>query len=222
MMQKEVSRRQILREAKRLGALLALGAAIGPALGQERRPRLMLFGDSLMAGLGLPAEDAFAARLAAALEEAGHPVEIVNASVSGDTAADGLARLDWSLGEKPDAVFLELGANDMLQGLPVTETRDNLEAILNRLATERLPVLLAGMLASPRLGPDYEEAYNGMFRQLAARYMVPLVPFFLEGVATESTLNQADGIHPNAEGVRIIVANVLPQVTELVQRVTGG
>lgn len=173
---------------------------------------LMLYGDSLMAGLGLSAEAGFAGQLQAAL---GEDVTIVNASVSGDTSADGLARLDWSLAERPDAVLLELGANDMLQGLPVDALRENLTAILQRFKDENMPVLMAGMRASPSLGSDYIRDYEAVFRDLSTQFGTAFYPFFLEGVAADAALNQADGMHPNADGVSIIVRQILPSVKAL-------
>ena len=193
-------------------ALALTGATMAPAFAADRT--LMLYGDSLMAGLGLSDRDGFAGQLQAAL---GDDITIVNASVSGDTSADGLARLDWSLGERPDAVVLELGANDMLQGLPVDAMRQNLTAILLRFKEQNIPVLLAGMRASPSLGSDYISAYEAVFPQLAAHFDTALYPFFLDGVATDPSLNQADGMHPNAEGVRKIVRAILPSVKALLE-----
>lgn len=174
----------------------------------------MLYGDSLMAGLGLSEQEGFAGQLQAAL---GDDVTIVNASVSGDTSADGLARLDWSLGDRPDAVVLELGANDMLQGLPVDTMRSNLTALLDRFKTEGVPVLLVGMRASPSLGTDYVKAYEAVFPDLAAQFGTNFYPFFLDGVALDASLNQADGIHPNAQGVSKVVRAILPAVEALLQ-----
>lgn len=210
--QRTAPMRKIVRDAIRRAslALTLVGLALVPANAAERT--LMLYGDSLMAGLGLQAEDSFAGQLQAAL---GDEVTIVNASVSGDTSADGLARLDWSLGERPDAVLLELGANDMLQGLPVDAMRENLTMILQRFNDENVPVLLVGMRASPSLGSEYVEAYEAVFPDLAAQFGAAFYPFFLEGVATNAALNQADGIHPNAEGVSIIVTAIVPIVQTL-------
>jgi acyl-CoA thioesterase I len=193
-----------------IGATLTLA---GPAGAAERT--LMLYGDSLMAGLGLSAEESFAGQLQSAL---GSDVAIINASVSGDTSADGLARLEWSLAERPDAVVLELGANDMLQGLPVDAMRDNLATILDRFEAENIPVLLAGMRASPSLGSDYVRAYEAVFPELAAQFDTAYYPFFLEGVATVAELNQSDGIHPNAEGVSRIVDAIAPDIEALLGR----
>ena len=201
--------RKIVRDTIRHAALAfaLIGLTLVPARAAERT--LMLYGDSLMAGLGLSAEDSFAGQLQQAL---GPDVTIVNASVSGDTSADGLARLDWSLGDRPDAVVLELGANDMLQGLPVDAMRQNLTAIIQRFKDENIPVLLAGMRASPSLGADYVTAYEAVCPDLAAEFDTAYYPFFLEGVATNAALNQADGMHPNAQGVSIIVKAILPTI----------
>jgi len=207
---------EILRDGLRPIILLAM-LAWGALPAQAAPPKLMLFGDSLMAGYGLPAEQGFAARLQDALEADGYEVNIVNASVSGDTSAAGLARLDWSLAERPDAVLLEFGGNDMLRGLPPQDLSRNLTAMLERLRAENIPVLLMGMRASPGLGASYVAAFDGVFPQLADRFDVPLYPFFLEGVATIAVLNQADRIHPNAEGVRIIVGKMLPAVEALLK-----
>lgn len=204
--------RKIVRDAMRAAvlALAMVGLSLVPAQAAQRT--LMLYGDSLLAGLGLSAEQGFAGQLQKAL---GDDVRIVNASVSGDTSSDGLARLDWSLGERPDAVLLELGANDMLQGLPVEAMRENLTAILQRFKQENIPVLLAGMRASPSLGSEYVKAYEAVFPELASQFGTAYYPFFLEGVVANAALNQADGMHPNAEGVRTIVNAILPSVQAL-------
>lgn len=186
-----------------------------PAMAQAAPKTLLLYGDSLMAGLGLDPKDGFAAQLQAALDAKGIAVAIVNASVSGDTTADGLARLDWTLADRPDAVLLELGANDMLQGLPAEAVGQNLSAILDRFKADGVPVLLAGMKANPSLGQDYVAAYDTVFPALSKQYGTALFPFFLDGVALDASLNQADRIHPNAAGVKIVVANILPYVERL-------
>ena len=205
---------KILREGLRpLAFAMILIGAIHPALAAPKT--LMLYGDSLMAGLGVAPEDAFASQLEQGLEAAGEDVTIVNASVSGDTSADALARLDWTLAEKPDAVVLALGGNDMLRSLPPEAMAENLRAILTRLEAENIPVLLLGMRASPGLGQDYVTAFDAVFPTLAAEFKTPLYPFFLEGVALDPALNQPDGIHPNAAGVKIVVAAVLPDVERL-------
>jgi acyl-CoA thioesterase I len=180
--------------------------------------KIVALGDSLTAGLGLPVDAAFPARLRQALAQKGVAAEVVNAGVSGDTSADGLARLDWSVPEDTDAVILELGANDALRGLDPAQTRENLDAILQRLAARRIPVLLAGMRAPPNLGADYTKAFDAIYGNLAAARGAVFYPFFLDGVAAERGLNQGDGLHPTAAGVDVIVARILPKVEELVGR----
>jgi acyl-CoA thioesterase-1 len=195
--------------------LLGLAAALALPAGQSRAAgrSILVFGDSLVAGLGLPEAEGFVAQLQAALDHEGLAVTLVNGGVSGDTTATALARLDWALGGNPDGVLVEIGANDMLQGLPVATVRANLEAIMAKLAAARLPVLLAGMKANRGLGPDYVAAFDAIYPELAARYGATLYPFFLDGVALDPRLNQPDGIHPNAKGVAVIVRNMLPTVT---------
>lgn len=204
-----------VRDGLRRASLALIFAAVMLVPGKAAERTLMLYGDSLMAGLGLSAEDGFAGQLQAAI---GDEVTIVNASVSGDTSADGLARLDWSMGERPDAVILELGANDMLQGLSVDAMRDNLTAILQRFKDDNIPVLLAGMRASPSLGNTYVRAYEAVFPDLAAQFGTEFYPFFLEGVVANASLNQTDGMHPNAQGVRHIVQAILPSVDALLRQ----
>ena len=178
--------------------------------------RIVALGDSLVAGLGLRAAEAFPARLQQALAARGLDVEIVNAGISGDTAADGLARLDWSVPEDTDAVILELGGNDALRGIDPAVTRKALDAILRRLKERRLPVLLCGMLAPRNMGTAYAQAFDGIFPGLAAAYNVPFYPFFLDGVAADLSLNQRDGLHPSAAGVNVIVKRILPKMVELI------
>jgi len=181
--------------------------------------RIVAFGDSLTAGPGLEAEQTFPTRLEAALRTRGHNVSILNAGVSGDTTRDGLARLDWSIGEDADAVIVELGANDALRGTDPAIAHDALDAILTRLVQRGLPILLAGMVAPPNLGEDYATAFNSIFGDLATRHEVILYPFFLDGVAGDSRLNLKDGIHPNAAGVDIIVERITPKVESLIARI---
>ena len=181
--------------------------------------RILVLGDSLTAGYGLAAEDSFPAKLEAALKTDGYDVSVINGGVSGDTTAGGRARLDWALADQPDLVIVALGGNDGLRAVDPKVTRENLAAILERLETEGLPVLLAGMYAPPNLGKEYGEAFNAIYPELAERYGAVLYPFFLEGVATDSTLNQADGIHPNPKGVEIIVEGILPQLRLLIERI---
>jgi acyl-CoA thioesterase-1 len=199
--------------------LLTVLLAIAGLLPASAEPlRIVALGDSLTAGLGLPKADGFAARLETALREKGHDVVVVDAGVSGDTASDGLARLDWSVGDDAAAVIVELGSNDALRGVDPKITRDALDRLLARLTERKVPVLLAGMLAPPNLGADYGAAFNGMYADLAQRHGALLYPFFLDGVAAEAGLNQADGMHPNAAGVAVIVARILPAVEELIAR----
>ena len=200
---------------------LALAVAMRPpaAAAADRPVRIVTLGDSLTAGLGLPADQAFPAKLEQALRAKGLAVEVTNAGVSGDTASSGLARLDWSIPEGTDAVIVELGANDMLRGIDPKITRRALEGLVRRLADRRVAVLLAGMRAAPNLGPDYGRDFEAIYAELAARNDLLLYPFFLDGVAGEVELNQRDGLHPTAAGVDAIVARILPKVEELVSRV---
>ena len=177
--------------------------------------RLLVLGDSLSAGYGLPHDEGFEAQLEAALRAKGQDVQIIDGAVSGDTSAGGRARLDWVLGAGVDAAIVELGANDGLRGLPPSEMQANLSAILDTLAAKRIPVLLSGMYAPPNLGPDYGQAFRAVFDRLGRRPGVIYDPFFLEGVATVPSLNQPDGLHPNAAGVRHIVSRLLPAVEKL-------
>lgn len=202
-----------------LCSLLFFAATTAPFAEAQTPIHVVAFGDSLTAGLGLAAKDGFVPRLQAALAAQGLSVEIANAGVSGDTAADGLARLDWSVPVGTDAVIVELGANDMLRGLDPQITRAALDAILARLAQRRIAVMLCGMKAAPNLGVDYAQAFERIYPELAAKYGVPLYSFFLDGVAADRTLIQHDGLHPNAAGVGIIVQRISPKVEELITRV---
>ncbi|MEP2942441.1 MAG: arylesterase [Hyphomicrobiales bacterium] len=181
--------------------------------------KIVAFGDSLMAGFGLSPQDGFTVKLQTLLQERGHEVLIVNAGVSGDTTSSGRSRLDWSVRPDTDAVILELGANDMLRGIKVDAVRGNLDAIVKALQARDIPVLIAGMQAAPNLGKEYVKAFNAIYRDLAAQYDMLLYPFFLDGVAGSAGLNQADGIHPTAAGVDVIVDRILPKVEELIAAV---
>ena len=200
-------------------ALALAGALAGTAAGADRPVRIVALGDSLTAGLGLPANAAFPARLEQALTAKGMAVEITNAGVSGDTASAALARLEWSVPEGTDAVIVELGANDTLRGIDPKVTREALEGIVGRLRQRRIEVLLAGMRAAPNLGPDYGRDFDAIYPDLAARNDLLFYPFFLDGVATDAKLNQRDGLHPTAAGVDAIVARILPKAEALVARV---
>lgn len=181
--------------------------------------RIVALGDSLTAGYGLADQDGFVPRLRAALTAKGVVADIANAGVSGDTASDGLERLDWSVPQGTDAVIVELGANDMLRGIDPQVTRNALDAILARLAQRHIAVMFCGMKAAPNLGAQYGRAFDGIYRELAAKYGALLYPFFLDGVAADAALTQPDGLHPNAAGVGVIVGRILPKVEELVERV---
>ncbi|SMF62869.1 acyl-CoA thioesterase-1 [Azospirillum oryzae] len=177
--------------------------------------KLLALGDSLTAGYGLPEPQSFASQLEKALAAKGYDVTVINAGVSGDTTAGGRARLDWALADKPDAAIVELGANDMLRGLDPDQAKANLDAILKTLRERKIPTLLAGMLASPSLGKPYTDKFNAIYPDLAKSYDLPLYPFFLDGVALQQALIQPDGMHPNAQGVAVIVERILPSVTAL-------
>ena len=199
-------------------ALLALVGA-GPLAAADDAPiRIVALGDSLTAGFGLPVDQAFPTKLAAALKAKGIAATVANAGVSGDTTTGGLARLDWSVPEGTDAVILELGANDALRGADPKLTKATLEQILDKLRSRHIAVLLAGMLAPHNLGKDYTTAFDAIYPALASTHEVVFYPFFLDGVATDPKLNQGDGMHPNAAGVDVIVARILPQVEELIAR----
>jgi acyl-CoA thioesterase I len=180
---------------------------------------IVALGDSLTAGYGLSQQDGFVPRLQAALTAKGIAAQIANAGVSGDTTSDGLARLDWSVPQGTDAVIVELGANDMLRGFKPEVTRAALDTILQRLTQRHIAVLLCGMRAAPNLGGDYVKAFEPIYPELAAKYGTLLYPFFLDGVAGDLGLLQADGLHPNAAGVNVIVARILPKVEELIARI---
>ena len=179
--------------------------------------RLLILGDSLTAGYGLPHNEGFQSVLSAALHARGQDVRIIDGSVSGDTSAGGRARLDWVLGDGADAAIVELGANDGLRGVDPRDMAANLTAILDALTARHIPVLLTGMYAPPNLGPDYERDYRAVFDQLRQRPGVLYDPFFLVGVAAVPALNQPDGLHPNAVGVQQIVTRLLPLVEQLLQ-----
>lgn len=194
--------------------LLAPVTALAQATAaRETKPlKMVVLGDSLSAGLGLSAPAAFPARLQKALQSKGIAVDMINAGVSGDTTSGGRDRLDWSVPEGTQAVIVELGANDALRGVDPKVTRSALKDILTRLKARKIAVLLCGMYAPPNYGADYSARFNAIYPDIAREFGVPLYPFFLEGVATEAKLNQPDGLHPTAEGIDVIVKNILPTV----------
>jgi acyl-CoA thioesterase I len=202
-------------------ALVTLLSGLGPATASAAPTRIVAFGDSLTAGYGLPQDQAFPARLAARLEHDGYAITMLNAGVSGDTSSGGLARLDWTLSDHPDLVLLELGANDALRGIDPKLTRANLDAILARLASRHIKVLLIGMKAPGNWGPAYQQSFDAIYPDLARKYGVPLYPFFLDGVALDEKLNQADMLHPNAAGVAVIVGRIAPVVERLLGAKSG-
>jgi acyl-CoA thioesterase-1 len=204
--------------AAAIGGIVAAGMARS-APAADRPLTIVALGDSLTAGLGLPSQDAFPAKLQKALAAKGIAVTIADAGVSGDTTSGGLARLDWSVPAGTDGVILELGANDALRGLDPSVPRASLEDILRRLKQRGIPVLLCGMLSPPNLGADYARAFNAIYPDLARTYDAVFYPFFLDGVAGQRRLNQGDGLHPTAAGVDVIVARILPKVEELIARI---
>ena len=200
--------------------VLLIMATAGQA--QEKPVKILALGTSLTQGYGLPPGTEFPVQLQAALKKVGIDATVINAGVSGDTSAGGLARLDWSLADKPDAAIIELGSNDMLRGLPPAQTEKNLRAILTRLKAAKVKVLLTGMMAQRNLGADYVKSFDGIYPRLAKEQGVLFYPFMLDGVALNPKLNQADGIHPNPEGVKVIVARMLPIVKKLVSQAGRG
>lgn len=193
------------------------GQAAGPIHSPSDRPLIVAFGDSLTAGLGVAEEDSYPSQLQRRLEREGFQYRVINAGVSGDTTAGGLRRIDWVLKSGPRMVILELGANDGLRGLSLRETKSNLERIIQRCRNASATVILAGMKLPPNYGAEYTNDFESIYSALASEYQVVLLPFFLDGVAGSTSLNQADGIHPTGEGYRIIVEKVLEKVRPLLQ-----
>jgi len=220
----------MIQSVVRLALLTIACATIGlagmhSAAPADRPIRIVALGDSLTAGLGLPAAEAFPAKIQRALIAKGSAVEVSDAGVSGDTAAGGLARLGWSVPEGTDAVILELGANDMLRGIDPKQTRATIDQIVRQLTDRGIAVLVCGMRAAPNLGEDYARAFNVIFPDVVAAYAdrkVTLYPFFLDGVAADPKLNQPDGLHPTAQGIDIIVSRILPKVEDLVARANAN
>jgi acyl-CoA thioesterase-1 len=209
------------------------GGAAGPASDAPERaqrtppslpatgPRVVFLGDSLAAGLHLPADEAFPAVLADLLAAEGLPIELVNAGVSGDTTAGGLARLDWLLRQEPDLLVVELGANDGLRGVSLASVEANLRGIVEATRARGVEVLLLGMKLPPNYGADYTTGFEQLFARIAAETGVPFVPFFLDGVAADPELNLPDGIHPNSEGHRVVAENLLGALRPLVQELSA-
>ncbi|WP_461192360.1 arylesterase [Bradyrhizobium sp. UFLA06-06] len=209
-----------------MGLMTAASAQTpGPENGPEKGPakpiKMVVLGDSLSAGYGLPGPAAFPIRLQKALEAKGIKVEMSNAGVSGDTASGGRERLDWSVPDGTDAVIVELGANDALRGIDPAVTRAALSDIITKLQARKIAVLLCGMLAPPNYGSEYAAKFNAIYPDLSKSLGVRLYPFFLDGVAADAKLNQADGMHPKAEGVDIIVKNILPTVEAFLGAISG-
>lgn len=200
------------RFAAAVNSLLLLLFCLNFAQAATPPVKLAILGDSLTAGYGIKPEQAFPALIQAALKADGRDVAVLNHGVSGDTSAGGLDRLDWVLGDKPDIVMVELGANDALRGIDPAVTERNLSAIIEKLKAAGMPVWLAGMKAPRNLGPEYVAAFDGIYQRLADKYQVPLYPFILEGVAQDPTLNQADGLHPNPRGAEVVAQHLLPFV----------
>ncbi|MEM7670712.1 MAG: arylesterase [Pseudomonadota bacterium] len=205
---------------RRCGNPLVLAAFMFASASGAEPVRLVALGDSLTAGYGLPEEEGFVPQLDQWLARQGRPdVVVINMGVSGDTSAGGLARVDWALGDGAEAVMVELGANDLLRGVDPAATRDNLDRLLGKLGERGLPVLISGMRASGNFGPDYKEAYDAIFPDLADKHGAVYDPFFLDGLVGKPGLFQSDGLHPSKDGVTMIVERIGPRVLELLDRV---
>jgi acyl-CoA thioesterase-1 len=213
-------RRTLVRNWLIIALTVLLAAPLSAAHAQPKNTplRIVVLGDSLVAGFQLKASDAFPAQLERALKARGQMVEVINAGVSGDTTAAGLERLDWAVPTGTDAVILELGANDALRGLDPGRAKANLDRIMTKVKANGAEILLAGMIAPRNLGPGYSEAFDGMYPELAKKHNAVLYPFFLDGVALNAGFNLGDGIHPNAKGVAEIVKRIMPAVDELIAR----
>ena len=211
-------KRGALGSAVVAAGILVAASGLSASQAAAPTPVIVAFGDSLTAGLGLPEKDSFPAQLERALKARGQEVKVVNAGVSGDTAAAGLARLDWAMPDDASAVIVELGANDALQGLDPAATKATLENIITELKARGLPILLAGMEAPRNLGKDYVDQFRALYEDLATSYDLILYPFFLDGVALDDKYTLGDGLHPNAEGVARIVDGIMPKVEELLAK----
>ncbi len=204
------------------GAVALASVMIRPGRAASGPIRLVAFGDSLTAGYGLSAQDGFTPKLQAALRAAGRDVAIANAGVSGDTSTGGADRLDWSIPDGTEGVIVELGANDMLRGVDPKVTREAMTRILDRLGQRKIPTMVAGTKALRNLGPDYAEAFEAIYPDLASERGLVLYPFFLDGVAGDRSLNQPDGVHPNPRGVDVIVGRMLPTVESFLDRIESN
>jgi acyl-CoA thioesterase-1 len=180
---------------------------------------LLALGDSLTSGFGLEANEAFPVKLEAVLKNRYPELKIINGGIAGDTAADGLARLDWALTDDINGLIVEFGANDALRGLDLKQTEEALDGIMAKAKDRNLPVLILGMKSPPNMGPDYVARFDGLFPRLAEKYQALLYPFYLDGVAANASFNQADGIHPNGQGVDVIVSKIIPSVEKLIGKV---
>ena len=201
--------------------LLAFGFSVARAEAAAH-VRILALGDSLTAGLGLPESETMPSQLSDALTKMGRPATVINGGVSGDTSADGLARIDWALADKPQIMILALGANDMLRGLDPGATKANLEGIIDKAEAAGVETVLAGMLAPPNLGKDYKTAFDAIYPGLAKAHNLIFMPFLLQDVAQNSDLNQADGLHPNGKGVAVMVRNLLPYVTQAMDKLESA
>lgn len=204
-----------------LGGVVTSVPMAAPPAGDDR-PKIVAFGDSLTAGLGVAREEAYPAQLQRRLDALGLRYRVINAGVSGETTAGGVRRVPWILRGRPEIVILELGANDGLRGLRVDETQGNLEQIIQQLQQAGVQVILAGMKLPPNYGREYLSGFERIYPELAARYQLPLIPFFLEGVAASHTLNQADGIHPTAQGYRTIVETMMGTIQPILAKAQKG
>ncbi len=194
------------------------GAHGPPPKKPDNRPVILAFGDSLTAGHGVPLAGSYPSRLQTELDRLGYPYRVVNAGVSGDTTSGGLSRIDFALAEKPRIVILELGANDGLRGIPVREARQNIEQMIRKSQGAGATVVLAGMTLPLNLGPDYIRDFESMYTDLAKKYKLTRIPFFLDGVAAKEDLNQPDGIHPTSKGYAVVTQNVLKYIEPLLER----
>lgn len=202
------------RFAAAVNSLLVVLLCHAAAYAQNVPIKIAMLGDSLTAGYGVKPDQAIPVRLQAALKAEGRDVAVLNHGVSGDTTAGGLDRVDWMLADKPDIVMVELGANDALRAIDPATAERNLDAILAKLKEAKVTVWLIGMMAPRNLGPKYVKAFDGLYKKLADKYQVPLYPFILDGVAQNAVLNQGDGLHPNPEGVEVVVKHLLPFVNK--------